>query len=122
MAVRKIARVKVDRECIDKGVPGYTGGCPVWLALMSMVKEDRRIEVGYKYLTFYVPTEPAPTPKKCYLQRVLPLPREARDFVEGFDYEGKAMLGYLDEPFEFVLDDFTLRDVFKPEYLEEKRF
>ena len=122
MAVRTILRVKVDQEFIDRGVSGYTGGCPVWWALMSMVKEGRRIEVYRKHLIFYVPTEQAPSPAKCYLQRNLPLPQEAKDFVKGFDYEGKAMLGYLDEPFEFVLDDFTLRDVFKPEYLEEKRF
>ena len=122
MAVRKILRVKVERECIDRGVPGYTGGCPVWLALMFMAKEGRRIEVGYKSLTFYVPTEHAPTPTKCYLQRVLPLPQEVKDFVKGFDYEGKAMLGYIDEPFEFVLDDFVVEDVFKPECLEKQRF
>ena len=119
MAVRKILRVKVERECIDKGVPGYTTACPVWWALMSMVKEGRKIEVNYKTLTFHVPTERAP---KRYLQRTLPFPREVKDFVKGFDYEGKAMLGYLDEPFEFVLDDFVVEDVFKPEYLEEKRF
>ena len=118
MATRKILRVKVTRECIDKGKPGYSGGCPVWLALMSMAKEGRRIEVDRNHLVFYVPTEQSP----LILQRTQPLPREARDFIEGFDYEGKAMIGYLDEPFEFVLDDFTVEDVFKPEYLEKQRF
>ena len=43
-------------------------------------------------------------------------------FIEGFDYEGKAMLGYLDEPFEFILDHHSLQVFIKPEYLEKKRF
>ena len=42
--------------------------------------------------------------------------------MKGFDSEEKVMLGYLDEPFEFILDTRFLENIFKPEFLETKRF
>ena len=119
MATRKILRVKVKRECIDKGTPRYNNYCPVWWAIQPRLKEGCKVEVGYTHIRFYVPYPSLPG---RYIERSFSLPKEARLFISGFDYEGKAMLGYLDEPFEFVLDDFVVEGVFKPEHLEKTRF
>lgn len=118
MAVRRVATVRVERKHIDAGRPEQSEGCPIYLALKPMLREGCVLEVVTKHLYLYLPASELLGGRSC--KKVVPLPATAENFIKGFDCGCKAMLGYLVEPFEFVLVDRGLEIFLKPECLEKK--
>ena len=119
MAVRKLAKINLSQEDIDEGraMCDKTGlfksdNCPVWQALRDCFTEKvyafevlvgavRVFSDGYGVYAF---------------EKFFDLPVEATDFIQDFD-AGREV-----KPFEFVIDDRSVEEFFKPEYLIERRF
>ena len=118
MAVRKLAKINLSQEDIDEGraMCDKTGllrreNCPVWQALRDCFTEKvYAFEVGlWNILICY---DASGLSKHIHI----PLPDNARIFINDFDQRHKV------KPFEFEIDDHSVEEFFKPEYLIERRF
>ena len=116
MAVRKLAKINLSQEDIDEGraMCDKTGlfksdNCPVWQSLRDCFTE--------KVYAFEVLTGAVRVFSDRYgAGKIFALPVEATDFIQDFD-AGREV-----KPFEFVIDDHSVEEFFKPEYLIERRF
>ena len=120
MAVRKLARIKLTQEDIDEGrAMCYNTGllktdnCPVWQALRDCFTEKvYAFEVGLWNILLHYDDDAAGLSKHKHIS----LPQNARVFISDFDQRHSV------KPFEFEIDDRSVEEFFKPEYLIERRF